>query len=87
MLENERLGKKPFCEDYILEKDTRGMASHQTKQTLDYIHSDLWGPFRVASHGGARYFLSIIDNYLRKVWLYILKNKVDTFAKFKNDKF
>lgn len=46
-------------------------AIHQTKQTLDYVHSDLWEPSRVPLHGGAKYFLSIIDDYSRKVWIYI----------------
>lgn len=54
----------------MLEKATRvsfKTTSHQTKQTFDYIHSNLWGSSRVASHSGAKFFLSIIDNYSKKV--------------------
>ena len=58
-------------------------AVHETQNQLDYIHSDLWGPSRVSSIGGARYFLSLIDDYSRKVWIYFLKNKSETFLKFK----
>lgn len=58
----------------------------KTKQTLDYIHSNLWDPSKVPSHGGVRYFMSIIDYYSRNVWIYILKNKSDTFNKFKEYK-
>lgn len=32
---------------------------------------------------GGRYFISIIDDYSRKVWVYILKEKSQAFAKFK----
>lgn len=32
--------------------------------------------------GGARFFLSIIDDYSRKVWTYLLKSKDKTFRKF-----
>lgn len=32
------------------------------------------------------YFLSIIDDYSRKAWIYILRHKMDTFEKFKNCK-
>ena len=32
-------------------------AIHRTKGTLDYIYSDCWGPPRVESLGGHRYFL------------------------------
>ncbi|MQL05556.1 transposase, partial [Escherichia coli] len=29
------------------------------------------------------YFLTIIDDYSRKVWIFVIKNKSDTFLKFK----
>ncbi|KAH9733855.1 hypothetical protein KPL71_017172 [Citrus sinensis] len=53
------------------------------KQTLDYVHSDLWGPSQVSSHGGARYFITFIDDYSRRVWFYVLKHKSEAFEKFK----
>jgi hypothetical protein len=30
---------------------------------MEYVHSDLWGSSRKASLGGARYMLTIIDDY------------------------
>ena len=85
------LGKKSldaleFCEHCIYGKAKRlkfAVAEHHSKGTLDYIHSDLWGPAYVFSHSGARYFLSIIDDFSRKVWVFILKSKDEVFAKFK----
>ena len=56
---------------------------HETQNHVDYIHSNLWGPSRVLSLGGARYFLTLIGDYSRKMWIYFLKNKSDTFLKFK----
>jgi hypothetical protein len=56
---------------------------HRTKGILDYVHADLWGPSHKPSYGGARYMLTIIDDYSRRVWPYFLKNKDDTFATFK----
>ena len=50
---------------------------------MDYIHSDLWGPSQVSSHGGARYFMTLIDDFTRKVWVYILKHKSEALLKFK----
>jgi hypothetical protein len=38
---------------------------------------------RTPSKGGAQYFMSFIDNYSRKAWVYFLKNKSEAFAKFK----
>ena len=36
---------------------------------------------KVVSKGGAQYFMSFIDDYSRKVWVYFLKNKSEAFAK------
>lgn len=33
--------------------------------------------------GGSRYFVTFIDNFSRKVWVYFLKHKYEVFAKFK----
>ena len=51
------------------------VAIHKSKDVLEYVHSDLWGLARVSTHGGNKYFLSLIDDYSRKVWLYLLKTK------------
>ncbi|GBM55870.1 Retrovirus-related Pol polyprotein from transposon TNT 1-94 [Araneus ventricosus] len=50
-----------------------------TQRCLDRVHCDLWGPARVTSMGGNRYFLSIIDDYSRMVDVYIIKSKDQVF--------
>ena len=57
---------------------------YRTKQTLDYVHSNLWGPTSVQSHCGSRYFLSIVDDFSRRLWVYILKNKSAAFERLKD---
>lgn len=42
-----------------------GREKHCTKGIMDYIHSDFWGPARVPTHGGSRYFLTMVDDYSR----------------------
>ena len=54
---------------------------HKTEDILDYVHH--WGLVKVVSKGGAWYFMSFIDDYCRKVWVYFLKNKFEALAKFK----
>lgn len=56
---------------------------HTTKGILDYVHSDLWGPSRRKSLGGASYMLTIIDDYLRIVCHYFLKHKYEACSTFK----
>ncbi|CAD6239766.1 unnamed protein product [Miscanthus lutarioriparius] len=86
LLDGCTVGKMKFCEHCVFGKHKRvkfNASVHITKGTLDYVHADLWGPSRKPSYGGARYMLTIIDDYSRKVWPYFLKNKDDTFAAFK----
>uniref|UniRef100_A0A2N9GG47 CCHC-type domain-containing protein n=1 Tax=Fagus sylvatica TaxID=28930 RepID=A0A2N9GG47_FAGSY len=78
--------KLDFCKYCIMGKQCRvrfKTATHKTKGILDYVYSDIWGPVRTPSKGGAQYFMSFIDDYSRKAWVYFLKNKSEAFAKFK----
>jgi transposase InsO family protein len=78
--------KLDFCKYCIMGKQGRvrfKTATHKTKGILDFMHSDIWGPVRTPSKGGAQYFMSFIDDYSRKAWVYFLKNKSEAFAKFK----
>ncbi|KAG8484081.1 hypothetical protein CXB51_022999 [Gossypium anomalum] len=78
LLDGQGICKLNFCEHCVFGKQkrvrfTRGI--HNTKETLEYIHSDLWGPLRVPSRGGANYMLTFIDDFSRKVWAFFLKQK------------
>ncbi len=42
---------------------------------LEIVHSDVCDPMRTTSLGGARYFVTYIDDFSRKVWVYSLKSK------------
>ncbi|GJX19222.1 retrovirus-related pol polyprotein from transposon TNT 1-94 [Tanacetum coccineum] len=75
-----------FCEHCVFGKQKRVSFSpgiHRTRDALDYIHSDLWGPSPVTSRGGKRYMLTIIDDFSRKVWVFFLKHKDEVFPTFK----
>ncbi|GJY98441.1 retrovirus-related pol polyprotein from transposon TNT 1-94, partial [Tanacetum coccineum] len=70
VLGNKGLGKPELCENCALRKSTRvcfSRGQHTTKGVIDYVHADLWGPSRVESMSGYRYFLSIVDDYSRRV--------------------
>ncbi|KAF8773182.1 Retrovirus-related Pol polyprotein like [Argiope bruennichi] len=54
-----------------------------TKSVLEKVHMDLWGPTPVNSLGGSKYFLSIIDDFSRKVDVFTLKNKNEVFTVFR----
>ena len=73
--EHGNLGKQKYT--------TFGTTINRTQGTLDYIQSNLWGPSRVPSKGGANYFFGFIDDFSRKVWVYMLMQKRKVFKVFK----
>lgn len=79
---------KHTCDACLLGKHTRTklqkQTSHQTSRILELVHSDVCGPFRTTSLGGARYFVSFIDDFSRHTWLYFISQKSQVLSKFKN---
>lgn len=47
------------------------------------MHCDLWGSYRTLSYCGASYFLTIVDDYSRAVWIYLLVDKSEAPRMFK----
>ena len=50
---------------------------------MDIVHSDVCGPMSATSLRGNVYYVSFIDYYTRKTWIYFLKGKYEVFVKFK----
>ena len=78
--------KLEFCKHCFYGKQYRvkfHMSKYKSKGTLEYIHSGLWGLAKTLAHGGNKFFLTFIDDFSRKVWVYLLKSKDQTFEKFK----
>jgi len=59
------------------------ISQHKIKGLLDLIHTDVWGPSPEASIGDARYYVTFIDDFSKRVWVYFLKQKSEVFQKFK----
>jgi hypothetical protein len=68
---------------YAISKVKFNASACTTKGILDYMHVYLWGPSRKKSLGGAKYMLTIIDDYSKKVWPSFLKHKYKAFDTFK----
>ena len=86
LLKGVKACKLDFCKYCVYGKQHRvnfKTDSHTSKGVLDYIHSDVWGPVSVSSHSSAQYFVSFIDDYSRKVWIYFMKHRFDVFGIFK----
>jgi hypothetical protein len=54
---------------------------------LELVHSDVFRPLTVPSLGGSLYYVSFIDDFSRKTWIYFLRKKLEVFKKFKEFKY
>jgi transposase InsO family protein len=59
---------------------------NKAEGVLELIHSDVCGPMPSSSISGYVYYVSFIDDYSRKTWVYLLKSKDEVFSKFKEFK-
>ena len=86
-LENCVFDKMSICEACIKGKHNRkAFPTSETRSTrlLEIIHCDVCGPMSNVSHGGARFFVTFIDDYSRKIFTFLLKQKSDVFRNLKN---
>ena len=57
-------------------RDTFPIATkYHATEPLELVHGDLCGPIMPATHGGKRYFLLLIDDSSRYMWLHLPKMK------------
>ena len=85
LLKGGKTYKLDFYEQCVMGKKNRvkfGTAIHNTKGILDYIHTDVWGPTKTVSLGGKHYFVTFVDDFSRRVWVYTLKSKDEVFETF-----
>lgn len=50
---------------------------------FELIHMDIWGPYKVPYQNKYRYFLTIVDDFSRHTWIYLLHQKYDALNNFK----
>ena len=75
-----------ICKECVLAKHNR--ASFPSKKfttiaKLEIAHTDLSGPTKTKGFYGKRYFMIIVDDFSRMMWVAFLKEKYEAFDKFK----
>ncbi|KAL7372232.1 hypothetical protein ABVT39_012552 [Epinephelus coioides] len=77
----------PFCEACVegklARKPHKQVGDIRSKRKFQLIHSDVCAPMQTESIGGAKYFVTFIDDYSRCCKVYFLKQKSEVFSKFK----
>ncbi|KAL4558053.1 hypothetical protein LXL04_036249 [Taraxacum kok-saghyz] len=75
----------PPCDICHRSKQTRDhfpLSEHKSTSLGDLVHVDVWGPYRTATYKGFKYFLTIVDDYTRSCWIYLLKTKSEVYENF-----
>ncbi|XP_066341538.1 uncharacterized protein [Miscanthus floridulus] len=81
------LGTISLCADCVTTKLKRtpflSQAKRRTEGLLDLVHGDLCGPISPATPGGKQYFLLLVDDRSRYMWVALLAVKSDTLVAMK----
>lgn len=79
-----------FCDGCALGKQHRApfprASSYRSECGLELVHGDLCGPITPATPSGNRYFLLIVDDHSRYMWVEMLRTKDEAFRFFRKIK-
>jgi hypothetical protein len=64
-------------------KDSFPSSKSRSKGILDLIHSYVSGSMSVASLQGSSYYVTFIDDFSRKTWIFFMKTKDEVFSRFR----
>ncbi|XP_057246861.1 uncharacterized protein LOC130589573 [Beta vulgaris subsp. vulgaris] len=76
-----------FCEICIFAKHHRSAfprSLSRAPEIFSLIHIDLWGPYKVKTIHGGSYFLTILDDFSRTTWTFLLQNKQQVYRTIAN---
>ncbi|CAI7760632.1 unnamed protein product [Closterium sp. NIES-54] len=76
----KEIGSCPTCLETKFTKFPFSSGTGPAKAPLALVHMDVVSPTRAPSLSGSRYFLTIVDNHTRAVWVYPLKTKGEVAA-------
>ena len=79
--------KNKFCDICFRAQQTREVffsSDNKAKECFDLIHCDLRGAYRVLASCGGIYFLTIVGDCSRVVWIYLLNRKDEVACVLKN---
>ena len=71
-----------ICHQAKQTRDKFPISDSKATKCFEIIHCDLWGKYHTPFSCGATYFLTLVDDYSRAVWVYLLFDKTDIYKMF-----
>ncbi|KAL0404529.1 UNVERIFIED_CONTAM: hypothetical protein Sradi_2093700 [Sesamum radiatum] len=68
-------------------------SASSSSKPFDLIHVDIWGPYHKPTLSNCHYFLTVVDDYNRATWTYLMRHKsqtptlLKTFLKYAQNQF
>ena len=71
------------CKTTKSTQDTSKTPASRATQKLERAYMDFWGPYKTPTLGGSRYMLTITDDFSRKSWIYLTKDRTLVYQVFR----
>ncbi|XP_075098788.1 uncharacterized protein LOC142175707 [Nicotiana tabacum] len=76
-----------FCQICPKARQTRipfPLSQIKLTRAFELIHVDVWGPYKESTYNGFKYFLTVVDDYSREIWTFLMSTNSNTFGLLKN---
>ncbi|XP_074328421.1 uncharacterized protein LOC141666331 [Apium graveolens] len=80
-------GLDGICQICPLSRQTRNSFPTSVSKSIvafQLIHVDTWGPNRFSDHNGCKYFMTIVDDFTRMTWVFLMKFKYEIVILLQN---
>jgi len=70
------------CKLYKITKSTQDLSrvlASQATQKLERAYIDFWGLYKTPTIGRSKYMLTITDDFSRKSWIYLTKDRTSVY--------
>lgn len=59
-------------------------SSITTTKPFELIHIDVWGPYRHVTHDNYSFFLTLVVDFTRAIWIYLIQSKDQSVSMLKH---
>jgi len=73
-----------ICKTTKSTQDTGKVPALRATERLDRAHMEFWGPYKTPTLGGKRYMLTTTDDFSRKSWIYLTKDRTEVCQLFRS---